>query len=159
MTGVLMRAAASSTCRAHAAELLDVVKTGTARVRVTYIGRADLEGGAPPPPETPPEIASALPAAPDRPGRDRWPRHRAGRTRRAARHSRDACRAPAPHRRAKIAANQPTGQVTKVPVPAATHLYVQVGAFSKLENAKTLLAKAGRGSAYFDPSTRRPDAL
>ena len=26
-------------------------------------------------------------------------------------------------------AGQPTGQVTQVPVPAATHLYVQVGAF------------------------------
>src|SRR6201996_6780362 len=39
---------------ARAAQLLDVVKTGTARVRVTYIGRADLNG-APPPAETPPE--------------------------------------------------------------------------------------------------------
>src|ERR1700760_2836822 len=48
----------------RAAELLDVVQTGTAKVRVTYLGRADLEGGAPPPPPTPPEIAAALPAAP-----------------------------------------------------------------------------------------------
>src|SRR5580704_18136558 len=48
---------------ARAAQLLDVVKTGTARVRVTYLARADLNGG-PPPSETPPEIASALPAAP-----------------------------------------------------------------------------------------------
>src|ERR1700742_2690843 len=48
----------------HAAELLDVVQSGTAKVRVTYLGRADLENGQPPPPETPPEIASALPAAP-----------------------------------------------------------------------------------------------
>ena len=39
--------------------------------------------------------------------------------------------------------NQPTGQVIRVPVPAVTHLYVQVGAFSKLENAKALLAKLG----------------
>src|SRR5579871_4823268 len=45
----------------RAAELLDVVQSGTARVRVTYVGRADLNG-APPPSETPPEIASALPA-------------------------------------------------------------------------------------------------
>jgi rare lipoprotein A len=28
-----------------------------------------------------------------------------------------------------------------VPVPAATHLYVQVGAFANLSNAKTLLAR------------------
>src|SRR5579871_198828 len=48
----------------HAAELLDVVQSGTARVRVTYIGRADLDNGQPPPPQTPPEIAAALPAAP-----------------------------------------------------------------------------------------------
>src|ERR1700722_2653499 len=47
----------------RAAELLDVVKTGTARVRVTYLARADINGG-PPPSETPPEIANALPAAP-----------------------------------------------------------------------------------------------
>jgi rare lipoprotein A len=38
---------------------------------------------------------------------------------------------------------QPTGKVTRVPVPAATHLYVQLGAFSKMENAKALLAKVG----------------
>src|ERR1700742_3468946 len=47
----------------RAAELLDVVQTGTARVRVTYVGRADINGG-PPPSETPPEIANALPAEP-----------------------------------------------------------------------------------------------
>src|SRR5580693_5017354 len=45
----------------HAAELLDVVRSGTARVRVTYLGRADINGA---PPETPPEIANALPAVP-----------------------------------------------------------------------------------------------
>ena len=33
-----------------------------------------------------------------------------------------------------FADQQPTGKVTKVPVPASTHLYVQLGAFSKLEN-------------------------
>src|SRR6478609_7483158 len=47
----------------RAAELLDVVQSGTARVRVTYLGRANLNG-APPPSDTPPEIASALPAVP-----------------------------------------------------------------------------------------------
>ena len=31
-----------------------------------------------------------------------------------------------------------TGQVTQVPVPASTHLYVQVGAFSSYENAMRL---------------------
>src|SRR5580698_11348393 len=46
----------------QAAELLDVVETGTARVRVTYLGRADINGASPQ--ETPPEIASAITAAP-----------------------------------------------------------------------------------------------
>src|SRR3954464_10438316 len=49
----------------RAAELLDVVQTGTARVRVTYVSRADLNGAQPS--ETPPEIASALPPVPVRP--------------------------------------------------------------------------------------------
>ena len=52
----------------RAAELLDVVQTGTARVRVTYLSRADLQGGAPPPPETPPEIASRIARRADRQG-------------------------------------------------------------------------------------------
>src|SRR3954465_3321595 len=46
----------------RAAEMLDVVQTGTARVRVTYLSRADINGA--PPPITPPAIANALPAAP-----------------------------------------------------------------------------------------------
>jgi rare lipoprotein A len=33
--------------------------------------------------------------------------------------------------------------VDKVPVPVATHLYVQVGAFSKLENAQRLARSIG----------------
>ena len=125
----------------RAAELLDVVQTGTARVRVTYLGRADING-APPPSTTPPAIASALPAAPSGkvdtsalgivPG---------------------AAVAPAPSRPAApiqpipsqmfAAADQPTGKVTRVPVPVVTHLYVQLGAFSKLENAKALLNRVG----------------
>ncbi|HKD48601.1 MAG TPA: septal ring lytic transglycosylase RlpA family protein [Rhizomicrobium sp.] len=126
----------------RAAELLDVVQTGTARVRVTYLGRADLPGGIPPPPETPPEIASALPAAPTvkvevaklgvvsgaaiaPPGRQ---------------YSMPKAASSAPM---QMASTEPTGQVTRVPVPPATHLYVQVGAFSKSENARTLLSKLG----------------
>jgi len=125
----------------RAAELLDVVQTGTARVRVTYLGRADLNG-APPPPETPPAIASALPAAPS------------GKVDVAALGVVPGATVAPPVRRASLpkptsipaamfADNQPSGQVTRVPVPPVTHLYVQLGAFSKLENAKTLLNKVG----------------
>jgi rare lipoprotein A len=126
----------------RAAELLDVVQTGTARVRVTYLGRANLNG-APPPSETPPEIASALPAVPSGkvdssalnivPGAAVAPPPKAPPARIAA--------APIPPQ--LFADNQPSGQVTRVPVPVATHLYVQLGAFSKQENAKALLAKVG----------------
>ncbi len=50
----------------HAADLLGYRINGTARVRVTYLGRADLYGPglAPASQETPPEIAMAVPAAP-----------------------------------------------------------------------------------------------
>lgn len=124
----------------RAAELLDVVQTGTARVRVTYLGRADLNG-APPPSEIPPEIANALPAAPT------------GKVDTEALNILPGARVAAPPRTSRMptapippqlfAENQPTGQVTRVPVPPATRLYVQLGAFSKLENAKTLLARVG----------------
>ena len=125
----------------RAAELLDVVQTGTARVRVTYMGRADLNGGAPPP-ETPPAIASALPAAPSGkvdsaalgivPGAAVAPPARSA-----------ILPTPAPIPAQMFASTQPNGQVTRVPVPAVTHLFVQLGAFSKLENAKAMLNKVG----------------
>jgi len=37
----------------------------------------------------------------------------------------------------------PNGQVTRVPVPAVTHLYVQLGAFSNYQNAQRLAARVG----------------
>jgi rare lipoprotein A len=123
----------------RAAELLDVVETGTARVRVTYLSRADLNGA--PPQETLPAIANALPAAPSGkvdtaalgivPGATVAP---AGKSRRMP-------TAPIPAE--LFADNQPTGQVIRVPVPPVTRLYVQLGAFSKIENAKALLARVG----------------
>jgi rare lipoprotein A len=123
----------------RAAELLDVVETGTARVRVTYISRADINGA--PPEETPPAIASALPAAPTAkvdtealnlvPGAPVAP---SGKTRKMP-------SAPIPSQ--MFADNQPTGQVTRVPIPPETRLYVQLGAFSNINNAKALLAKVG----------------
>ncbi len=126
----------------RAAELLDVIRTGTARVRVTYLGRADLQGGAPPPPETPPEIASALPAAPTAkvdiaplnivPGAAIAPPGR-----------QYAMPKAAPSAPMQMASTEPSGQVTQVPVPPETHLYVQVGAFSRIANARTLLDKLG----------------
>jgi rare lipoprotein A len=125
----------------RAAELLDVVQTGTARVRVTYLSRADLNGG-PPPSETPAAVASALPAAPS----GKVDSSALGVVPGAAVSAPAAVPTlprPAPIPDKMFAEAQPTGQVTRVPVPAATHLYVQVGAFSKMENAKALLNKIG----------------
>lgn len=126
----------------RAAELLDVVQTGTAKVRVTYLSRADMEGGGPPPAITPPEIASALPAVPAAkiatsslsavPGAPLAPPVK-----------RYALPTPVAQPPVQLAANQPSEQVVQEPVSAATHLYVQAGAFSKLDNAKVLLSKLG----------------
>src|SRR6185503_7841841 len=125
----------------RAAELLDVVQTGTARVRVTYLGRSDMNG-APPPPETPPEIANALPAAPSAkvdiadlnkvPGAPVAPPVRTA-----------SLPKPTSIPAEMFTDNQPSGKVTRVPVPSVTRLYVQLGAFSKLENARALLSKVG----------------
>jgi len=125
----------------RAAELLDVVQTGTARVRITYLTRADLNGG-PPPDETPPAIAKALPATPSGkidtaalgivPGAAVAPPAKVA-----------SMPTPAPIPAAMFADNQPTGQVVQVPVPPATHLYIQLGAFSRMDNAKALLGKVG----------------
>jgi rare lipoprotein A len=126
----------------HAAELLDVVQSGTARVRVTYVSRADLSGGGPPPPETPLEIANALPASPAGkvdssalgivPGAVTAPPVKLA-----------VLPAPLPTPPPPSAVTEPTGRVDKVPVPGVTHLYVQVGAFSKLENAQRLMKSIG----------------
>jgi len=125
----------------HAAELLDVVKNGTARVRVTYIGRADLNGGTPPP-ETPPEIANALPPVPVPPVNESALNIVPGVP--VAPPVREVpLPAPPPSPPVQAAASEPTGQVDKVPVPVATRLYVQVGAFSKLENAQRLAKSIG----------------
>lgn len=125
----------------RAAELLDMVRSGTARVRVTYLDRADLGNGAPAP-ITPPEIANALPAAPS--GKvassalDAVP----GASVAAPAAARPMPR-PAPPPPETLADDEPDGKVTEVSVPRATRLYVQVGAFSNMQNARTLMSKLG----------------
>ena len=140
----------------RAAELLDIVQTGTARVRVTYMGRSNLNGGAPPP-ETPPAIASAVPAAPSGkvdsaalgilPGAAVAPPAKI-----------QGMPTPAPIPSEMFADAQPTGQVTQVPVPPVTKLYVQVGAFSKRENAQAMLNKLG-GNLQISPLQRGGQTL
>jgi rare lipoprotein A len=129
---------------ARAAQLLGFYGIGTAKVRVTYVSQAPLPNGTMPS-ETPTAIASALPAAPTGevetasltpvPGVADAP--------------------PPPVAAAPVVASQPataapdtepTGQVTEVPVPTRTHMYVQAGAFGMRANAERLkdrLAAAG----------------
>jgi len=125
----------------RAAELLDIIQTGTARVRVTYLGRSNLNGGAPPP-ETPPAIASAVPAAPsgkvDSAALDMLPGAAVAPPAKV-----QGMPTPAPIPAEMFADTQPTGKVTQLPVPPATRLYVQVGAFSRRENAQAMLNKLG----------------
>jgi rare lipoprotein A len=124
-----------------AAELLDVVQNGTARVRVTYIGRADLNG-KPAMPETPPEIANALPAVPAGPVNIQALSNVAG-VRVAPPVTVTPLPSPPPSPPPQLASTEPNGQVSEVPVPSVTHLYVQVGAFSKMENAQRLMKSLG----------------
>ncbi len=129
----------------QAAKLLGFYGQGTAKVRVTFVSRADLPNGQPQPDTTPPEIASAVQAAPT------------GKVEVASLEvpqgtavSPPLNSAPLPQpatqpSEEQIAATQPTGQVTTVSVPAVTHLYVQVGAFSTLENARRIQSRIGNG--------------
>ena len=118
------------------AKLLGFYRKGTARVRVTYIGPAPLNPSAPATNQSPAQIASALPAVP----------------------TGSVSVAPLPGAPAtsvagtatnQVAVNtlptvvlpsddQVTGVVTKVPVPAVTHIYVQAGAFINYSNAVRL---------------------
>jgi rare lipoprotein A len=126
----------------RAATLLGYKQQGTARVRVTFVSRADLKGGFPS--SESPEIASAVQAAPT--GKivstDLEPIAGA-----ATLPPAEPSQLPSPPVRvADVAAGtQPTGIVTTVPVPAETHLYVQAGAFSSYPNAVRLQARLGSG--------------
>jgi rare lipoprotein A len=125
-----------------AAKLLGFYNEGTARVRVTYVAHSTKPNGQPlDTDETPPEIASAVPAAPTPDVHiDRLPFLPDAPVAPPVRVASLPAPAPDP---VPAVAGPPTGQVTQVPVPAATHLYVQVGAFSSYENAMRLRDQFG----------------
>ena len=129
----------------RAAQLLGFYAQGTAKVRVTYVGAAELPDGHMPD-ITPSVIAKALPAAPTEPVRTAALQVPDGAVS-APPVQVKALPSPSPSTSAPIPNNsEPTGQVTTVPVPAVTHLYVQAGAFTSYDNANRLkirLASAG----------------
>lgn len=140
---------------ARAAQLLGFYGAGIAKVRVTYVSRGDLPNGEPQPTEV---LANALPAAP------------AGEVKVAALEpvagiatannsdppSASAALAPAP----APLNTQPTGQVSEVPVPAVTHLYVQAGTFSIRSNAERLKIRlAAAGQLAISPIDRKGQRL
>jgi rare lipoprotein A len=144
----------------RAAELLGFKNQGTARVRVTYMGRAPLPGGHEIE-ETPPEIATAVPAAPTGkvdmsalnvvPGATVEPPVKIG-----ALPSPTPTTLPSP----RPAEEPVTGQVMHVPVPPVTHLYVQVGAFSSRANAERLKRRlSAAGGLAISTITRNGQTL
>jgi rare lipoprotein A len=130
----------------RAAQLLGFYQAGTAKVRVTYVARAQLPGGGPIPSDTPAAIASPVPAAPTGTVQTAALDPVAGASIAPPGTSDESAPAPTSAPSPLPADDQPTGQVIHVAVPASTHLYVQAGAFSQKDNAerlKTRLATAG----------------
>jgi len=139
----------------HAADLLGFKIAGLARVRVTYLGRADLFGPglAPPSQETPPEIANAVPAAP------------VGSVETSNLPPVEGVRAAPPTmvamlprqiERIEVAPLEAIadGKVTRVPVPAVTAIFVQAGAFTSVVNASTVAARLQMEGARVYPAQK-----
>ncbi|HEX5282169.1 MAG TPA: septal ring lytic transglycosylase RlpA family protein [Micropepsaceae bacterium] len=139
----------------HAADLLGFRDQGLARVRVTFLGRADLNGTglASLADETPMAIATAVPAAPvTAVDVDMLPPvtgiPMAPETQVAA--------LPAPVQQEILPPlpENADGQVIEMPVPAATSLYVQAGAFLSLTNANYLASRLSSAGAKVSAGTK-----
>ncbi len=121
----------------RAAKLLGFYGQGTARVRVTYVGRADLPDGLQQPDETPPEIASALPAHPTATIQTASLDPVPGVATAPVADPLPAAQAP-PQAAPTDSDDAVTGRVTMVQVLGTTHLYIQAGAFGSIANAERL---------------------
>ena len=137
------------------AELLGFKDRGLARVRVTFISRADLHGLGPAPISeyTPPEVATAVPAAP-------VSRIETGSLAPVAgamvAPPRAVAALPKPVEQAAIFVQQqiPDGTVTQLPVPPLTAMYVQAGAFSTPNPAGVVASKLNSLGAKVFRGTR-----
>jgi len=145
----------------YAATLLGFREQGTARVRVTYIGAADLHGSGTlmAGEATPPEVATAVAAAPT---------------------SVVSAGELAPVAGAGVAADRPVnalptpvngpavtssalpavdGTVARLAVPSATAIYVQAGAYATFENAYRVAARLSGAGAQITEIQRDGRAL
>jgi peptidoglycan lytic transglycosylase len=135
----------------RAADLLGYRTKGTARVRVTYLGRASLRGLGPATAaeETPLEVAQAVPAAPTRTvvaaSLPQIPGIAVAAPRPVA-----ALPRPVAQPVSMVQAAIPDGIVTELPVPDSTAIFVQVGAFTSAANAGSVAVKLyGLGARVF----------
>jgi rare lipoprotein A len=138
-----------------AADLLGFRTQGLARVRVTYLGRADLNGPglASPADATPVEVASAVPAAPvPRVETEVLPALAGAKTAPAIM----AANLPRPAEQqiAPASAQPVLGQVIEVPVPEATALFVQAGAFTSPVNARSVAQRLASAGARVFPGNK-----
>jgi rare lipoprotein A len=139
----------------HAADLLGFRTQGLARVRVTFLGRADLNGPglASLADETPPEIATAIPAAPVSSVEiDMLPPV----TGVAVAVEQPVSALPKPVEQSILPPlpQAADGQVVEMEVPASTVLYVQAGSFISSTNAAYLASRLISAGARVFPGTK-----
>lgn len=141
-----------------AAEMLGFKANGTARVRVTLLGRADRPTMFASTEETPPELATALNAAPAGVVEAVSLEPVAGAP--AAAERRTAAALPQPIDTPALTTPAPDGSVTTMQVPARTRLFVQAGAFSSMDNALRLQSRLrAAGPTTIAPTTRGGQTL
>jgi rare lipoprotein A len=139
----------------HAADLLGFRLKGIARVRVTFLGQADLYGPglAPPAQSTPPEVATAVPAAPvAEVEAEPLPPVMGAKIAPPVM----VASLPMPVEHIQIAPLDAVadGRVTERPVPLATAIYVQAGAFTSPVNAGAVAAKLQSTGARVSPAQK-----
>jgi rare lipoprotein A len=136
----------------RAAELLGYQKAGTARVRVAYLGRAPLDGQGPVPPPHEDEFVTAVAAAPTAKIRTAGLPPVGGMSVAELRPSETGTLLRPTSTSLRI--EEALGEVTDVPVPAATAIYIQAGAYSSLENANRVVQRLRGAGAQLSTVTR-----
>ena len=138
----------------RAADLLGFRSAGTARVRVAYLGRANLNGPglAPPEEQTPTEVAHAVPAAPTTTvAAESLPPVEGVPTATPVVTATLPAPVEAPSVPIETHDEAVTGEVSTVPVPRTTSIYVQAGAFTIRENARRVEAQLRSLGAKVSP--------